>query len=88
VIEFSYKVEGQEYHNVSGSSGISAASSKGWADARVARYPAGTEVEVFYNPENPTQSSLTAQTRMMAGGHVSLIVAAILIAVAVYAASH
>jgi hypothetical protein len=88
VIEFSYKVEDQEYHNVSGSSGISAASSKGWADARVARYPAGTEVEVFYNPENPTQSSLTAQTRMMAGGHVSLIVAAILIAVAVYAASH
>jgi hypothetical protein len=64
------------------------ASSKQWADGEVARYPVGTEVEVFYNPENPTQSSLTANTGMIAKGRASLIVAIILIGIAIYAAQH
>ena len=87
VIEFSYQAEGQEYHNTLGSSGVTmSASSKQWADGEVARYPVGTEVDVFYNPENPTQSSLTANTGMIANGRASLIVAIILIGIAIYAA--
>lgn len=88
VIEFSYKVEGQEFHSISGSTGVSVASSKGWADDQAARYPAGTEVDVFYNPENPTQSSLKPNTAMLPNGVVSLIVGGILIAVSVYAGFH
>jgi hypothetical protein len=89
VIEFSYQAEGQEYHNILGSSGVTmSASSKQWADGEVARYPVGTQVDVFYNPENPTQSSLTANAGMTLSGRSSLVVAAILIATALYAAGH
>jgi hypothetical protein len=89
VIEFSYQAEGQEYHNILGSSGVTmSASSKQWANGEVARYPVGTQVDVFYNPENPTQSSLTANAGMTLSGRSSLVVAAILIATALYAAGH
>ncbi len=89
VIEFSYQVEGQEYHNTLGSSGVTmSASSKQWADGEVARYPVGTRVDVFYNPENPTQSNLTGNTGMIANGRASLIVAVILIGIGIYAARH
>jgi hypothetical protein len=91
VIEFSYEVDGQEYHNIVGASGIvniSIAGDKAGADAEVARYPAGKELEVFYDPKNPTQSALNVDTEMMITGRSSLIVGIVLLAVAAYFALH
>ncbi|WP_395749885.1 DUF3592 domain-containing protein [Prosthecobacter sp.] len=91
VIEFSYKVEGQEYHNIVGAGSpvtVSISGGQSFAEAEAAKYPEGTAVEVCYDPKNPTQSALNIDTEMMIDGTRSLIVAAILIAVAVYAAMH
>ena len=84
VIEYSYNVEGQEYHNTIGESGGSRSS----AEAEVARYPVGMELEVYYDPRNPTRSALEKAPATMAPGLASLIVAVVLLAVAVYAALH
>jgi len=91
VIEFSYEVDGQEYHNIVGASSIvnvSIAGNKAGADAEVARYPVGTEVEVFYDPKSPTQSGLNVNTEMMITGRNSLLVGIVLLAVAAYFALH
>ena len=82
VIEFRYTVDGHEYHNSVGKSG----GSKSSAEEEVARYPAGTEVEVHYDPKKPTASGLEVDTEMMLTGNRSLIVALVLFAVAIYAA--
>jgi hypothetical protein len=81
VIEFSYKVEGQEYHNTIGEAG----GMRARAEAEVARYPVGAEVEVHFDPKNPTHSALNIDTQMMITGRSSLVVALILFAVATYA---
>ena len=88
VIEYTYTADGQEYHGSSGSSSVTAAGGKAWADAESARYTAGMEVDVFYNPKNAAQSGLNVDTEMMLNGRASLIVAVVLLAVAVYAALH
>ncbi len=82
VIEFRYTVDGHEYHNTTGESGGSESS----AEKEVMRYPAGTEVEVRYDPEKPTSSGLNVDTEMMLTGNSSFVVAAVLLAVAIYAA--
>ncbi len=91
VIEFSYQVEGQEYHNIAGAQNsmtVSISGGQAFAETEAAKYPAGMPVEVFYDPQNPTRSALKIDTEMMIDGTRSLIVAAILFAVAVYAAMH
>lgn len=91
VIEFSYAVDGQEYHNLIGASGVvnfSVAGNKASADAEVVKYPVGEEVEVFYNPQNPTQSALQVNTEMMITGRSSFIVGLGLLALAAYVALH
>jgi hypothetical protein len=82
VIEYSYKVDGQEYHNTVGESG----GSRAGAEAEVARYPVGTELEVYYNPKDPTHSSLEKRGEVMITGRSSLVVAVVLWAIAIYAA--
>ncbi len=82
VIEFRYMVDGQEYHNTAGESGGSQSS----AEAEVARWPEGTEVEVHYDPKKPTASGLEVDTEMMLTGRHSFVVAFVLLAVAIYAA--
>jgi Protein of unknown function (DUF3592) len=84
VIEFAYEVEGQEYHNTVSESGTSQAS----ATAEAARYPAGTELDVYYDPENPTNSALTGRPSLRLDGRASLIVGLVLIAAAIYIARH
>lgn len=84
VIEYSYKVDGQEYHNTIGESGGSRAS----ADAEVARYPVGMELEVYYDPQNPTHSSLHKRGEMVLTGRPSLVVALVSWTIAIYAAFH
>ncbi|WP_395735646.1 DUF3592 domain-containing protein [Prosthecobacter sp.] len=89
VIEFSYKVEGQEYHNIVGAGSpvtVSISGGQSFAESEAAKYPTGMALEVFYDPQNPTRSALNIDTEMMIDGSRSLIVAAILLAVAVYAA--
>jgi uncharacterized membrane protein len=91
VIEFRYSVEGQEYHNTVGAENsmtVSISGSQTFATEEAAKYPAGMAVEVFYDPQNPTRSALKIDTEMMINGTRSLIVAAVLFAVAVYAAMH
>jgi hypothetical protein len=82
LIEFAYQVEGQEYHNTVGEPGTMRAS----AEAEAARYVAGTEVDVHYDPQNPTHSALSADEEMVLDGRASLVVGLILLAVAIYLA--
>ncbi|GEP41635.1 DUF3592 domain-containing protein [Brevifollis gellanilyticus] len=89
VIEFSYEVDGQTYHNTVGSDSpvtVSVSGGQGSAEDQVAKYPPGTEVDVFYSPGNPTASSLNDHPAMTLNGRRSLIMSAIFIAIAIYAA--
>lgn len=91
VIEFSYQVEGHEYHNTIGADNsmtVSISGGESLAEAEAAKYPAKMPVEVFYDPQNPTRSALKIDTEMMLNGTRSFIVAAVLFAVAIYAATH
>jgi len=91
VIEFSYNVNGQEYHTTKGASDfvkISWAYDRAGADAEVARYPAGRAVDVFYDPQNPLHASLNSRNEITLTGKRSLVVAVISFAVALYAAFH
>lgn len=54
----------------------------------MARYPVGMTVDVYYDPENPTQASLSPREAIALTGNRSLIVGGILILVALYAATH
>ncbi|BCU79089.1 DUF3592 domain-containing protein [Luteolibacter sp. LG18] len=88
VIEYRYQADGQDYHGNTSARGpfnVKIAGARASADAEVARHPAGSEVDVFYNPANPAQSGLNVDTEMVLDGRRSLIVAAVLLAIAVYA---
>jgi hypothetical protein len=82
LIEFAYQVDGQEYHNTVGEPGTMRTS----AEAEAARYIAGTEVDVHYDPQNPTHSALEIDEEMMLDGRASLVVGLISLAVAIYLA--
>ena len=82
LIEFAYQVDGQEYHNTVGEPGTMRAS----AEAEAARYVAGTEVDVHYDPQNPTHSALEIDEEMVLDGRASLVVGLVSLAVAVYLA--
>jgi hypothetical protein len=84
VIEFAYQVEGQEYHNTVSEPGTGKES----ATAEAARYPAGTELDVYYDSANPTNSALTGRPSLRLDGRASLVVAIVAIAAAVYIARH
>lgn len=91
VIEFSYQVDGQEYRGTKGATdtvNITIGNAKAKAQEEVARYPVGMKVDVYYNPENPTQASLEPREAMTLTGNSTLIVGGILILVALYAATH
>jgi len=72
-----------EYHNTIGESGGSRAS----ADAEVTHYPVGMELEVYYDPQDPTHSSLHKRGEMVLTG-ASLVVVAGFMTIAIYAAFH
>lgn len=84
VIEFAYRVEGQEYHNTVSEAGTGKES----ATAEAARYPVGTELEVYYDPANPTNSALTGRPSRRIDGRASVVVACVAIAAAIYIARH
>ena len=84
LIEFSYTVDGQEYHNTVETPGTTQAS----ADADVARYPVGAEVDVHYDPKNPTHSALQIDKNLVLDGRASLVVGVVSLAVALYLILH
>lgn len=91
VVEYRYEVEGQEYHGILGAGSpitISTSGNQASAEATAAKYPAGMAVEVCYNPQKPAQSGLDIDTELMITGTSTLVVGAVLLAIAAYAASH
>ncbi len=91
VIEFQYKVDNHQYHNTThqqNSMRYTVSGGQSGPEEQVARYPVGKIVDVFYNPEDPTQSSLNSARQVLPHGILSLIAAVILLAIAAYAATH
>ncbi|HEX9558578.1 MAG TPA: DUF3592 domain-containing protein [Reyranella sp.] len=54
VVEYSYGVDGRNYHSSRLAFGGDVASSRAFADEIVARYPVGHEVTVHFDPANPS----------------------------------
>jgi hypothetical protein len=75
-------VDGQEYHNTVGEPGAMRTS----AEAEAARYVAGTEVDVHYDPQNPIHSALSIDEEMVLDGRASLVVGLVSLAFAIYLA--
>ena len=84
LVEFAYTVDGQEYHNTVGEPGTMRAS----AEAESARYVVGTEVDIHYDPQTPTNSALEIDENMVLDGRASLVVGLVSLAIAIYAAQH
>ncbi len=84
VIEYSYQVDGLEYHGTVGQT----AGSRTSAEAEVAAHPAGMEIEIHYDPKKPAHSSQSIDTQMVLNGNASLVVAILMLAIAAYSASH
>ncbi len=84
VIEYRYTVDGHEYHNLLPSSG----GTEKHAAAEVAAHPIGEELEIHYDPVDPTRSSLTARGAITLSGRRSLVIGLISFAVAYYLARH
>lgn len=58
VVLYEYQVNGQTYRNNRLTLGSQMGSGSGWAQGRAAQYPTGSIVQVYYNPENPLDSTL------------------------------
>jgi hypothetical protein len=58
VIEYSYRVDGREYHSTQIGFGGKAAGSEELARAKSARYPQGADVVVHYDPKSPSNAVL------------------------------
>jgi hypothetical protein len=62
VVEFSYQVRGHSFSSRQIALGMQISGSQGSAEKVVNRYPAGAEVEVHYDPANPSQAALENPT--------------------------
>ncbi|MBV8792193.1 MAG: DUF3592 domain-containing protein [Pseudolabrys sp.] len=82
VVEFSYVVGGAAYRSKQIKVGMTMDGAQSYAEAVVAKYPAGREIEVHYDPANPSDAALENPT-----GATWIIAAAALFAfgVAAYA---
>ena len=69
-ITYTYSVNGQAYQNDRLVIGGGISGSRGPAEQIVARYPAGSQVPVYYNPANPQEAVLerrSGSTRFLVG---------------------
>ena len=57
-IIYSYTVDGRIYEGDRSHQFKVSSSSRSWAEKSASKLPAGSEVEVFYNPRNPSNSML------------------------------
>ncbi|POR57050.1 DUF3592 domain-containing protein [Bosea psychrotolerans] len=62
VVEFTYQVRGHSFSSRQIALGMQISGSQGSAEKLVDRYPAGAEVEVHYDPANPSQAALENPT--------------------------
>ena len=82
VIEYTYRVAGQDYRSKQFKLGMTFSSSRSYADGVIAKYRIGDDIEVHYDPDNPSQAALenpTGATWMI------LAVAVFLFGVTIYA---
>jgi Protein of unknown function (DUF3592) len=81
VVEYSYDVGGRNYHSTRLSFGAKAAGSQALAEEKAARYPAGSQVMVHYDPVNPANAVLDLK---VAHGVTSLAVALVFFGLALF----
>jgi hypothetical protein len=82
VVEFAYTVEGNRLHSRQVKLGLEVSGSESLAQGIVDRYPAGSPVEVHYDPQDPSNAALENPT---ATNWILLGVALACFAIALYA---
>lgn len=82
VVEFAYTVEGDRLHSRQVKLGLEVSGSESLAQGIVDRYPAGSPVEVHYDPQDPSNAALENPT---ATNWILLGVALACFAIALYA---
>lgn len=81
IVEFRYAVAGNSYASRQVAIGLEMSGSRAVADKIVGRYPLGAQVEVHYDPANPSEAALENPTR---ASWVLLGIAAACLAIALY----
>jgi hypothetical protein len=81
VVEYSYEVAGRDYHSTQLSFGGEVAGSQALAEERAARYRAGGQVVVRYDPGNPSVAVIEVGT---AYAHLGLLMALIFFGLALF----
>ena len=61
-VEFAYQVHGREFHANQIKLNMTVSGGQGYAEKVVAKYPAGREVDVHYDPANPSNAALENPT--------------------------
>ncbi len=61
-VRFEYSVRGASYVGTHLSAVDLASANRAWAEGQLARFPAGAEVDVFLNPEDPSAGVLEVKT--------------------------
>ncbi len=64
VVEFAYPVRGSDYHGNQTKVGVTVSAGKAYAEKVIAKYPAGSEIDVHYDPNDPSTSALENPTGM------------------------
>jgi hypothetical protein len=82
LIEFAYRVDGNDYRSRQIQLGTSTAASESWAKGITAKYPVGAAVEVRYNPADPSDAALENPTGIL---WLALGASVLCLAVCIYA---
>jgi hypothetical protein len=64
VVEYSYRVDGRDYHGTRLSFGGKQSTAEGPAKRKAARYPSGSTVQVRYDPADPSQAVLETRVAL------------------------
>jgi hypothetical protein len=81
VVEYAYRVNDRDYHSTQLSFGGKAAGSQAIAEAKAARYPAGDQVLVHYDPKNPSNAVVELKVAL---GAPFLVVAIVFVGLAIF----
>ena len=74
VVEYAYTVRDREYHSTNLSFGAKTAGAQGTAEATAARYPAGADVVVHYDPRSPSNAVVELVVAMNRAGWLLAVV--------------
>ena len=78
-VEYTYEVNGNSYRGDSLSSGWTVSYSLSMAQNKINQYQPGSQVKVYYNPNNPAEAVLEAKS---ASGNVFMIAGGAILAIA------